>query len=208
MFKKKHEENKIDTLANISSSLESIAAHLDSEQENKYKATCDLMFKTFEHERQKASKIEDKANKIVTFLLTVSTAYLAFFIWFVQSGYSKLPVLLDETAAPLFVLALLSAGGLALLASINKAFAVMWAQFEHNPVGDFKLFHKIDKEDAKTIDVYKFYAEHYSAINEKRTENNLKRGQKLSEALNLAKYSMYGCLIIGAIVLMLTSPVF
>lgn len=194
-----------DELQSINNNLSLIVNTLNSEQENKYKACCEMFIKTFEHEKQTAAKIEDKANKILTFLLAVSSAYLALIIWFIKEGHEKSsPVLINSSATSISIV-LLIIGAAMLLTSVSKSTSVMWAKPEYNPAASFKLFHHFDKPEEKELDVYKFYAEFYSEICEKRRDNNIERGDLLGKAFSFTKSTVIYCLASSLYILLTTS---
>ncbi|EHR0803251.1 hypothetical protein [Vibrio parahaemolyticus] len=192
-------------LQSINNNLTLIANNLNSEEEDKYKVCCEMFTKTFEHEKQKAVKIEDKANKILAFLLAISSVYLALIIWFIKEGHEKSsPILINSSSTNISML-LLIIGAAMLLTSISKSTSVMWAKLEYNPVASFKHFHHFDKPDKKAIDVYKYYAEFYSDICDKRRDNNLERGDLLGKAFSFTKSTVIYCLISSLYILLTTS---
>jgi len=208
MFNKKTDSQFIQKqLESINKNLSVIAVNTSTAEESKYKTCCELFIKTFEHERQKATKIEDKAYKALTFLLAVSSLYLALIIWFINGGYNK--IILFPTNGPIIaiVILLLIVGAFMLLTSIKKSTSAMWTKLEYSPPGSFEHFHHFDKSDQKALDVYKYYSQMYSEICDKRRESNFERGDKLGKAFDFIKKTIYYCLFVCMTILLFTSPI-
>lgn len=197
-MKKEH----VNQLELITSNLASLSEKLPSDEQDKHKAHCDFLIKIFEHEKQKTQKLEDKAYKVVTFLIAVSTAYSALIIWFIQTTHKGLSAF--NIQLMIFILIL---GAFYLLASINKAFDVMWTRPELNPASDLEVYHRVANSDVKCLDVYKHYGQIFAKICDKRLEGNQERGRLLEKALLWAKKAVLTCLIIGIATLILSNPI-
>ncbi|EHV5558153.1 hypothetical protein K0W35_004908 [Vibrio parahaemolyticus] len=207
MFNKNGKVNIQEHLEAIQKSLNSISNHLSSEEENKYRALYEASAKKFDHETQKSRKIEEKANRTITFMLSATTAYFALFVWFIQNGYENIIPYLKEGPAVMFLLLLLIVGGGRLFLSLDKLFKVMWTTPEYNPRSDFKLFHIFNQGDKTTKDVYEFYAINYSTVCEERERNNRERGDKLASALLSSKRTIFCCLGVSTLLLIFCSPI-
>ncbi|MUK40984.1 hypothetical protein GNP61_05360 [Aliivibrio fischeri] len=196
----------LNELRNINASLKKIEAHLDNEKENIAKASYETFIKVFEHDRQKSQKIEDKANKIVNFLVSLFTIYIALFIWLYKSKELIMTVLISPEIVHNTLMVLISISGLLLLFSIEKAFKVQWHKQEMNPVASFEMYHNIKMDSSCTTEkIYDHYAKGYSKIAEHRIESNKERGEKLGVAFNWARISIIVNLIVAILILIATT---
>ncbi|GLR75974.1 hypothetical protein [Aliivibrio sifiae] len=205
MFSKKSSIQS-NELKHINKTLKKIEISLNNEEENKAKAACDMFIKVFEHDRQKSQKIEDKANKIITFLVSLFTLYAALFIWVYKSSElikeGFFPVNMVHNALILILLV----SGLLLLVSINKAFKVQWHRQEMNPVASFETFYKMKMDTACTAQkIYDFYATSYSKISEHRTTSNIERGKQLESAFDWARIAVIFNLLSSLLILYVTT---
>jgi len=187
-------------LKQLSKQLDSITSHLDTAEENKWRTACELQSKVFEHERAKSAKIEDKAYKLITYLIILLPAFVSFFAWYiadVNDNINKIVLVKDGYVSSMITYGHLLAIAL-LLISIFKTVMILRAREELNPHTSMAEFYMIAHPEVTAKDVFMKYSKTYSEVAEKRQENNKFRGLEYQNAFHWAISStIFACLIGG-----------
>ncbi|WP_318510686.1 hypothetical protein [Photobacterium leiognathi] len=184
----------------LSKQVDAISAQLNTTEEDKWKAACEMQSKIFEHERAKSAKIEDKAYKLITYLVILLPAFVSFFAWYMANVNPKIHIILIVKDG--HVNAMLTYGHLAaiilLLISIFKTVMILRAREEYNPVTSVAEYHAIDHPERTAKDVFQSYSKKFSSVSETRRENNRLRGLEYQGAFLWSIWStLFACLIGG-----------
>lgn len=184
----------------ISKQLDVISKQLEKTEEDKWKAACEMQSKVFEHERTKSAKIEDKAYKLVTYLVILIPAFVSIFAWYMANVNSKIDTIIlvknGHVSSILFCGHLITI--ILLLISIFKTVMILRAREEYSPTTSLAEYYEINHPEFTTKDVFKNYSGTYSQISEKRQENNKFRGLEYQNAFFWSICStLFACLISG-----------
>lgn len=184
----------------ISKQIDAILTKLDTTEEDKWKAACEMQSKVFEHERAKSVKIEDKAYKLITYLVILLPAFVSFFAWYIADVNKNIDTVVLVKDG--YVSSMLTYGHLVtiilLLISIFKTVMILRAREEYNPTTSMADYHAINHPQMTAKDVFQSYSNTYSGISERRRENNRLRGIEYHCAfLWSISSTLFACLIGG-----------
>lgn len=180
--------------------VENILKQLDKAEEEKWKAACELQSKVFENERIKSLKIEDKAYKLVTYLVILLPAVVSVFAWCMATVSPKIDSILlvkNGHVNSMLVYGYLIAITL-LIVSIVKTVMILRAREEYSPSASLADYFQIDHPKNTAKDIFQRYSGAYCRASEKRQENNKHRGIEYQNAFLWSICgTLFSCLIGG-----------